>query len=157
VSTGAHFDRHRRAIGALLGLLTMAAAGGAAVAQDLDEVAGSLADAIVGIWAGTAAEPEKDAYQVRLTFVSQKGGIVRYPGETPCGGVLTGDRNGDDYEYQETITYNGLDERDDGCFDGVMRLSVDGDTMKFEWTGTYDGQERTATGELKRQRTARRR
>ncbi len=74
MSTRAHFDRHRRAIGALLGLLTMAAAGGMALAQDLDEVAGSLTDAIVGIWAGTAAEPEKDAYQVRLTFVSQKGG-----------------------------------------------------------------------------------
>ena len=129
----------------------MAATGGAALAQDLDDVAGSLTDAIVGVWAGTAAEPEKEAYQVRLTFVSQKGGIVRYPGETPCGGMLTGDRHGDEYEYKETITFNGLDERSDGCFDGVMRLSVDGDTMKFEWSGIYEGQERTASGELKRQ------
>jgi hypothetical protein len=129
-------------IGAVLGLLTMAAAGGASLAQDVDDVAGSLTDAIVGTWTGTAAEPEKDAY---------KGGIVRYPGETPCGGILTGDRKGDDYEYKESITFNGLDERDDGCFDGIMRLSVDGDTMKFDWSGTYEGQERTATGELKRQ------
>ena len=138
-------------IGAVLGLLTMAAAGGTSLAQDVDDVAGSLTDAIVGTWTGTAAEPEKEPYQVRLTFVSPKGGIVRYPGETPCGGMLTGDRKGDDYEYQESINFNGLDERDDGCFDGVMRLSIDGDTMKFEWSGTYEGQERTASGELKRQ------
>jgi hypothetical protein len=32
-----------------------------------------------------------------------------------------------------------------------MRLSVDGDTLKFEWSGTHEGQERTASGELKRQ------
>ena len=151
MSTREHIEGPRRIIGAVLGLLIVAATGGAALAQDLDDVAGTLTDAIVGIWAGTVAEPEKEPYQVRLTFVSPKGGIVRYPGETPCGGMLTGDRHGDDYEYQETITFNGLDERSDGCFDGVMRLSVDGDTMKLDWTGTYDGQERTASGELKRQ------
>jgi hypothetical protein len=140
-----------RTIAAVLGFLIVAAAGNAAVSQDLDDVAASLTDPIVGVWTGTAAEPEKEGYQVRLTFVSPKGGIVRYPGETPCGGVLTGDRHGDEYEYQESITFNGLDERSDGCFDGVMRLSIDGDTMKLDWSGTYEGQERTATGELKRQ------
>jgi hypothetical protein len=138
-------------IAAVLGICIGMTAGSAAIAQDLDDVAASLTDPIVGIWTGTANEPEKEAYQVRLTFVSPKGGIVRYPGETPCGGVLTGERHGDEYEYQESITYNGLDERSDGCFDGVMRLSIDGDTMTLTWTGTYNGEERTASGELKRQ------
>jgi hypothetical protein len=138
-------------IAAALGLWLGMTSGSAVIAQNFDDIASSLTDPIVGIWAGTAAEPEKEGYNVRLTFVSAKGGIVRYPGETPCGGVLTGDRHGDEYEYQENITYNGLDERTDGCFNGVMKLSVDGDTMKLEWTGVYEGQERTATGELKRQ------
>lgn len=140
---------------AALGMLAMATAGAAALAQDVDDVAGVLQDAIVGTWVGTAAAPEQSGYAVRLTFVSPKGGTVRYPGETPCGGMLRGDRKGDGYEYEETITYNGLDERDDGCISGLMRLSIDGDTMQLEWSATHNGEEQTASGELKRQKGGR--
>ena len=62
----------------------MAAAGNASLAQDVGDVAGSLTDAIVGTWTGTAAEPEKEAYQVRLTFVSPKGGSSATPERLPA-------------------------------------------------------------------------
>ena len=76
---------------------------------------------------------------MRLTFVSPKGGVSRYPGDPPCGGMLVGDRKGDDYEYQETITYGGTDEKTDGCLNGTMKLSVEGDTMKYDWASQYNG------------------
>ncbi|MCZ7595783.1 MAG: hypothetical protein M5U16_13455 [Hyphomicrobium sp.] len=156
MSRGQSIDgrKWQRMIAAAAALAVAAATGGAVVAQDQADMAvvGHLRDAIVGSWTGTAALPERDAFEVRLTFVSPKGGVSRYPGASPCGGTLVGDRKGDGYEYQETITYNGLEERDDGCLNGTMRLSIEGDTMKFEWWATQNDQEQTASGELHRLR-----
>ncbi len=39
----------------------------------------------------------------------------------------------------------------DGCLNGTMKLSVDGDTMKYDWTSSYNGQDYSSSGELKRQ------
>ena len=103
-------------------------------AQDDADIAGDMQDAIVGAWVGQAAQPENDPFEVRLTFVSPKGGVSRYPGDPPCGGMLVGDRKGDAYEYQESITYGGTDEKTDGCLNGTMNLTVEGDTMKYQWT-----------------------
>lgn len=115
---------------------------------------GNLADMdqeIVGRWVGQASMPDQDPFDVRLTFVSPKGGISRYPGGTGCGGILTGDRNGDGYDYQETITFGGRDELgDDGCVEGTLHLTVDGDKMKMEWSPT-DSQAAAYLGELHRQ------
>lgn len=146
-----HFRLHRASV-ALAALLCLAA--GAMAADDAD-LAGELTDPIVGHWVGTAAQPEQGSFEVTLTFVSPKGGISRYPGETPCGGVLVGDRHGDSYQYQESITYNGTDERQDGCISGNISLTLEGDTLKYEWSGTNNGQDYTSSGELKR-RTKRR-
>jgi hypothetical protein len=147
----AMFGLRHGALVTLAAVLAVAGATAFAVAQDDGDLAGELTDAIVGAWTGTAAQPEQDPFEVNLTFVSPKGGISRYPGETPCGGVLVGDRKGDGYEYQESITYNGTDERpQDGCISGTMTLTLEGDTMKYSWSGTSNGQEYTSSGELKR-------
>lgn len=133
-------------------LATIAAADACRAQEDVaGDVAGSLQDAIVGLWSGQAAQADADPFPVRLTFVSPKGGVSRYPGEPPCGGMLVGDRKGDAYEYQEAITYGGTDEKTDGCLNGLLRLSVDGDTMKYEWSANSNGQDYSSSGELKRQ------
>ena len=151
----------RGAIAAIAAMLGAVATSGIASAQDGADVAGDIAgdlqDAIVGLWTGTAAQPERDPFDVRLTFVSPKGGISRYPGDPPCGGMLVGDRKGDSYGYTETITYGGTDEKTDGCLSGTMNVTVEGDTMKYSWSTQYNGEDFTATGELKRQRGGKKR
>jgi hypothetical protein len=129
------------------------AVGGAQVARG--NVIELSQDAIVGTWVGRAAQPNQDPFEVRLTFVSPKGGVSRYPGDPACGGVLRGDRNGDHYEYQERITYGGTEELDNGCLSGNISLTVKGDTMKFDWTTTSNGQDFSSSGELHRQGGAR--
>lgn len=130
-------------------------AAGSVAAQDDAEIAAGLQDAIVGAWVGTAAQPENDPFDVRLTFVSPKGGVSRYPTDPPCGGVLVGDRTPDGYQYQETITYGGTEEKSDGCLNGTITLTLEGDTLKYAWSGISDGQTYTSSGELKRKRKGR--
>lgn len=138
--------------GSLQGRLWCCAALACVLAVPLTSTsAASAGDAIVGTWIGTAHQPEQDPFDVRLTIVSPKGGISRYPSAPACGGILSGDRKGDGYEYQETITFGGKDERDDGCVGGLMRLTIDGDTMKYDWSGTYEGQDYSSSGELHRE------
>lgn len=132
----------------------MLAASSAGRAQD---VAAGLQDPIVGSWVGQIAQPELDPFPVRLTFVSPKGGVSRYPSEPTCGGMLSGDRKGEGYEYQETITFGGGDERPDGCLNGTITVSIDGDTMKYDWATNYNGKDFSSSGELKRQAGAKKR
>ncbi len=110
------------------------------------------ADPIVGTWVGTGSHAGRDdQFRMRLTFVSPKGGVSRYL-DVPCGGVLVGDRKGDDYEYRETITFNGSDERAENyCVSGgVVRLTVDGTTMKYDWQPHSADDELAASGTLER-------
>jgi hypothetical protein len=135
---------------ALAGLLALPLAlGSATIAYgniaDIDQ------DDIVGRWIGQVSAPNQDPFDVRLTFVSAKGGISRYPGGSGCGGILEGDRDGDNYDYKETITFGGRDELgDDGCVDGSLRLTVKHDKMQFNWTSA-ENQDVTYSGELHRQ------
>ena len=131
------------------------AVGGATIAQG--NVADIVPDAIVGRWVGEAAQAGQDPFEVRLTFVSPKGGVSRYPSPPACGGTLSGDREGDHYEYQETITFGNPDELDNGCLSGTLRLTVNGDKMKFDWSANANGQDFTLSGELHRQGGARKR
>ena len=148
--------KHWRSGIALASLLAVPlAVGGATVA--LGNVADIVQDAIVSRWVGQAAQPGQDPFEVRLTFVSPKGGVSRYPGTPACGGILAGDRNGDHYDYQETITFGNTDEVADGCLDGTLRLTVNGDKMKFDWSANANGQDFTSSGELHRQGGARKR
>lgn len=116
---------------------------------EAQEVAGSLSDPIVGTWVGQATQGEH-TFETRLTFVSPKGGVSRYP-YWPCGGVLSGDRKGDGYEYNEVLTWGGLDENPTGCIGGLVKLSIDGDKMTFDWSANYNGQDTFASGVLHRQ------
>ena len=68
-------------------------------AANAEDVAGTLSDAIVGTWVGEVSQGD-NKFETRLTLVSPKGGVSRYP-SFPCGGTLTGDRKGDDYEFNE--------------------------------------------------------
>lgn len=143
--------KRRCMMAALVGMVAAAAASGAARAQDVADVAGGLRDAIVGTWVGTGSHAGRDdQFNMRLTFVSPKGGVSRYL-DVPCGGVLVGGRKGDTYEYRETITFNGSEERSDNfCVSGLVRLSVDGSTMKYDWSPNSAGEELSASGTLKR-------
>ena len=71
--------------------------------------AAQAGDPIVGTWVGKLSQPDNDPFDVSLTFVSPKGGVSRYPGVS-LWWMLVGDRKGDSYEYEETITYGGTDE-----------------------------------------------
>lgn len=108
-------------------------------------------DPIVGTWFGKLAQPDTDPFEMSATFVSPKGGITRYPG-FPCGGILVGGRKGNGYEYEETISWGGAEEVDPGCLSGSVTISLDGDKMNFSWTGSSNGQDYQASGELTRQR-----
>jgi hypothetical protein len=108
-------------------------------------------DPIVGTWVGNVIQQGQDPFETRLTFVSPRGGVSRYP-SYPCGGMLAGGRKGAAYEYQETINWGGMDEQANGYVGGIVRLSVDGDTMKFDWSTNYNGQDYQASGELHRQK-----
>lgn len=144
--------RRHASLAAVTAVLASVACISGAGAQDEDssDIAGALQDAIVGTWSGQAAQPDTDPFHVRLTFVSPRGGVSRYPGSPPCGGMLIGDRRGDNYEYQESITYGGTDEKTDGCLNGTLKLTVNGETMKYEWSANYNGQDYSSSGELKR-------
>ncbi len=137
------------AVAAVLASVTCIAGAGAQD-EDSSDIAGTLQDAIVGTWVGAGVAAGYRPVQTRLTFVSPKGGVSRYPGCPPCGGMLVGDRKGDNYEYQESITYGGTDEKTDGCLSGAMKLTVNGETMKYEWSANYNGQDYSSSGELKR-------
>ncbi len=107
-------------------------------------------DPIVGSWVGNLIQEGQDPFETRLTFVSPRGGVTRYPGQS-CGGVLVGDRKASGYEYEETITWGGVDEKDGGCIGGAVHVKVDGDKLQFEWTTNYNGQDYAAAGELHRE------
>lgn len=110
-------------------------------------------DPIVGVWAGKLAQPDTEPFETEVTFVSPKGGVSRYP-SFPCGGVLSGGRRGDSYEYEEAISWGGPEEVDPGCLSGSVSITLAGDKMNLTWTGDYNGQRYEASGELTRQRGA---
>jgi hypothetical protein len=116
------------------------------------------ADSIVGTWVGKGNHAgSEDQFNMNLTFISPKGGISRYP-DIPCGGMLVGDQKGDRYEYKETVTFNGPEEKvDNFCISGSMSVSIEGDTMKYEWSSQYNGQDYSSTGELTRQSAGKKR
>ena len=112
------------------------------------------ADPIVGTWVGKGSHTRTGSpFNMRLTFVSPKGGVSRYP-DVPCGGKLAGGPSGEDkYEYDETILYNGPDERSENyCINGRMRLSVDGNKMTYEGYASHNGEDFSSTGQLQRER-----
>ena len=107
-------------------------------------------DAIVGTWSGMLKQDDGEPFAALLTFVSPKGGISRYP-STPCGGILAGGPKGDGYQYSETITWGTEGEIEFYCIGGVVDITVDGDVMKFDWSGEHQGNATRTVGELKRQ------
>jgi hypothetical protein len=106
-------------------------------------------DAIVGSWIGMLKQDDGEPFEARLTFVSPKGGISRYP-SSPCGGILAGGPKGEGYQYTETISWGASDELAVGCIGGVAKITVDGDVMQFNWSAVYEGNETHTVGELKR-------
>jgi hypothetical protein len=112
------------------------------------------ADPIVGTWVGKGNHTSTGSpFNMRLTFVSPKGGVSRYS-DIPCGGKLAGGPSGDEkYEYEETILYNGPEERSENyCINGRMRLSVDGTKMTYEGFASHNGEDFSSTGQLQRER-----
>jgi hypothetical protein len=113
-------------------------------------VAARADDAIVGTWSGMLKQDDGEPFATLLTFVSPKGGISRYPAN-PCGGILAGGPKGDGYQYTETITWGMEGELENYCIGGTADISVDGDVMKFNWSGVSNGTATHTVGELKRQ------
>jgi hypothetical protein len=124
---------------------------GALIALSLLMPAAARADdAIVGTWSGMLKQDDGEPFATLLTFVSPRGGISRYPAN-PCGGILAGGPKGDGYHYTETITWGTEGELENYCIGGVVDISVDGDVMKFDWSGVSNGTATRTVGELKRQ------
>jgi len=121
-----------------------------ALAPFLSSSAAWAEDPVVGTWVGTLTQAGQDPFPTRLTFISPKGGVSRYP-SFPCGGTLVGGRKGDSYVYQETVTWGGVDEQGT-CINGIVRISIDGDTMKYDWSVNYQGQDYEAVGDLHREK-----
>ena len=107
-------------------------------------------DAIVGTWSGMLKQDDGEPFTALLTFVSPRGGISRYPAN-PCGGILSGGPKGDGYQYTETITWGTEGELEMYCIGGTVNISVEGDTMKFDWSTVSNGTTTRTVGELKRQ------
>ena len=56
-----------------------------------------------------------------------------------------------DFLRAETVTWGGPDEQaNGGCINGILRLEVNGNRMKYEWSATHNGQPYSAAGELQR-------
>jgi hypothetical protein len=124
---------------------------GALIALSLLMPAAARADdAIVGTWSGMLKQDDGEPFATLLTFVSPKGGISRYPAN-PCGGILAGGPKGDGYQYTETITWGMEGELENYCIGGTADIAVDGDVMKFNWSGVSNGTATHTVGELKRQ------
>jgi hypothetical protein len=134
---------------ALGAAFVVAALCGGAVAQDDAELAAQTVDPVVGSWVGEIAAPESEPFPAQVTFVSAKGGVSRHS-SLGCGGILVGGPKGDAYEYTETITWGTVDEKPDGCLNGTVRLTLEGDVLKYEFRSTDNGQEYSAVGELRR-------
>jgi hypothetical protein len=114
-------------------------------------------DPIVGKWKGTYKQDDGEPTAIQLTFVSPTGGISRYP-DTPCGGMLSGAPRDGRYLYTETITWGGEGELHPWfCIGGNVVITVEGDTMQFEWNGIANGAESKSVGELKRQSASKKR
>ena len=108
-------------------------------------------DPIVGVWVGQVTQGEEPPFEIKMTFVSKNGGVTRYP-SYECGGVLSGAKKSTGYEYDEMITWGGLEEdSEDACISGKILVTVKGDKMTFDWNGTHDGEAITASAQLKRE------
>ncbi|MFA6141227.1 MAG: hypothetical protein WC684_10930 [Hyphomicrobium sp.] len=132
------------------GLWRSVACGCLAALSVLSAATAQAQDAIVGTWVGMLKQDDGEPFETRLTFVSPKGGVSRYPA-SPCGGILAGGPKGDGYQFTETITWGTTDELKAGCIGGVADISVSGDVMKFDWSTVWQGNETRTVGELKRQ------
>jgi hypothetical protein len=108
-------------------------------------------DPVVGVWVGEVTQGDQPPFEIRMTLVSKNGGVTRYP-SYECGGMLTGAKKANSYEYDETITWGGLDEEtEDPCINGHLTLTVKGDKMTMDWSGTHDGEAIAASAQLKRE------
>ncbi len=110
------------------------------------------ADPIVGSWHGVIDQPGDAPYKGFLSFSTPNTGKSFYP-SSDCGGKTVGIFRDGTYYFRETITKNRATlATDEGCLDGDFKMTVDGDKMHWEWTGTWLGDVITATGEFIRDR-----
>ena len=89
-------------------------AGAAAQDEDSSDIAGTLQDAIVGTWVGEAAQGETE-FETRLTFVSPKGGVSRYPSFVRAAACWPVIARATTTNSTRSITWGGMDEKADGC------------------------------------------
>ncbi len=94
-----------------------------------------------GTWQGPVYQPEEQAYSVVIELDGLGGGRTVYP-DFACGGVLTGGPG----VYTETIDRN----RAEGCIDSQISVSVSGDTMSIQWSGSWEGEPYAASAILQR-------
>jgi hypothetical protein len=100
-----------------------------------------------GIWMGTVDQPGSDPYEMIMELDGQGGGRTDYP-DLSCSGILTGEPGA----YFEIIISNRATKNGDGdCIDGNISVSVSGDRMDWQWSGSWLGDSYEASATLFRQ------
>lgn len=107
-------------------------------------------DPIVGVWIGTVQQPGIDPFSARYSFISATRGASNYP-SSKCGGVLTRVSSGQGYQFREVINYGRFgDNNPEGCIDGTMTLTLNGEVLDMQWSTIHDGETITATARFQR-------
>lgn len=128
--------------------LSLVVLGGAVLAAAPDvaqtEITGTWTGVLNQTPAGTAS-----AFQTEFVFTSAMSGTSRYP-SLNCGGTLSGSGSGGRYRYTETITSRRATATTDGCIDGIVDITISGNTMHVQWSGSWQGERILAGGTLQR-------
>ncbi|MBI3544507.1 MAG: hypothetical protein HY075_14645 [Deltaproteobacteria bacterium] len=110
------------------------------------------ADPIVGTWSGLVDQypvGTQPQYPATVTFTSSSSGTSAYS-SLSCGGELSGGGSGGAYRFSEYISYGRATATSGGCINGSIDISVQGDTMSFRWSGSWNGVRYGASGTLHR-------
>ncbi len=106
-------------------------------------------ETIIGTWVGTIEQPGSGSYPGAMIMLSPREGTSAYSSFN-CGGILTGKGSGGVYKFRETITYGHASQQENGCIDGNIEMVVRGDTLRWTWAGSYEGEKISATSVLRR-------
>lgn len=113
----------------------------------------AVADSILGRWTGTVEQypvGTSQTYTADMTLTSPTSGTIDYP-SLNCGGTLSGGGSGGVYRFRESIRYGRVTSANPaGCFDGNIDMTVHGDTMTWQWSGSFEGQSYSVSGTLRR-------
>jgi hypothetical protein len=113
----------------------------------------AAAQPIVGTWTGTVHQAGEPPYPAEMTLTSPTSGSSSYS-SLSCGGTLSGGVSGSGssaaYRFRESITHGRATETTGGCIDGTIEMVVQGNSMQWSWSGSWQGKSYFASATLQR-------